>query len=295
MFTFQYFQILALCLLVIVVAPRQASAIDDQEWHYEWSTASGAPMRVKVAIPGVLIEKAFVGKGDLLNEKIIGKRIIESAKSYAASLSDNEVNVAVLGESLESFEIKTARRSGNTALALDRQAMVNAFIQREVNLISANSYYRYDPVLNAIVIEYNAVIRDYQSIVLDTLSALAKNEGMLQVDDLRAGLLDMLQSIPYLSLSDADFPLNNPVRLLLERQGDCESKQLFLAAGLKLLYPQDSIYLVLLPTQEHIVLMQRDASGRVIYMDATGPGRLPPGESLEHFSVDEGILYEVNL
>lgn len=290
-----YFKILALCLLAFALIPRQASAIDDQAWDYEWTTVSGAKQRVTLTIPGAMIEKGFVGKGDLLNEKIIGRRIIDSAKTYAASLSDNEVNVAVLGESLESFEIKTARRAGNTALAENRHALVNAFIQREIHLISANSYYRYDPALNAIVIEYNAVIGDYQSLVLDTLSALAKNEGMHQVDDLRAGLLDMLQSIPYLSLSDADFPLNNPVRLLLERQGDCESKQIFLAAGLKLLYPQDSIYLVLLPTQEHIVLMQRDTSGRVLYMDATGPGRLPPGPSLEHFSVDEGILYEVNL
>lgn len=295
MITRQFLQALALSLLACFSSFCGASAVEDQEWNYEWASPAGDKLRVALTIPGRLIEKGFIGQGDLLNEKVIGKRIIDSAKIYATSLSDNQVNVAVLGDSLESFEIKTARRSGSSVLAAHRQALVNEFIQREIHLISANSYYRYDADLHAIVIEYNALIRDYQSLVLDTLSALAMNDGMNEVNDLRAGLLDMLQSIPYLSLNEADFPLNNPVRLLLERQGDCESKQIFLAAGLKLLYPQDSIYLVLLPKQEHIVLMQRDSSGRVLYMDATGPARRPPGPSLEHFSVDEGILYEVSL
>ena len=290
----QVFRLLAFSLLVGLSTHSDAEVLVDLDWQYDWQSPEGESHRLALRIPSALLERGFLGQGDLLNEKIIGKRIVQSVKAYADSLSDHLVSVTVLGDSLQNFQIKTARRGGNSELATQRRALVNDFLQREIHLISANSYYRYDPGMHAIVLEYNAVIRDYQSLILDTITQLASLKGVTTEDDLRRVLVDMLQSIPYISLTDADFPLYNPVRMLVEKQGDCESKQLFLAAGLKILYPQDSIYLVLLPKQEHIVLMQRDANGNVLYMDATGPARKPPGAPLTH-SLDEGILYEVSL
>lgn len=275
-------------------AQPQGPAAQDQEWHYAWINDKGRSRTLDLTISAENVEKGFLGSRDLLDSKALGRQILDEAKGYAQKLSDSLVRVSLIGDSLSNYEIKVARISGRSSDAHDRMELMKSFIEQRIRSINEISYYRYDETLGGLAMDYNAILRDYESIIVDVLAAMSEQLQISSTDELRLALLDMLQSLPYTDLDHDDYPLFNPVRMLVEQRGDCESKQIFMVGALKILYPDDNIYLVLLPKQEHIVLMQRDRAGNALYMDATGPARRKPGPTLPTFSLDEGILYEVS-
>lgn len=292
----RFYLFLALCLLAPIASFAQNKAIAAQalNWHYSWVNDQGMAQSLDLTISAENAAKGFFGSRDLLDSKALGRKLLDEAKGYAKGLSDHLVRVTLVGNSLSSYEIKVARFSGKSADADHRLRLMQDFIDQKINTINQISYYRYDSSLKGLSMDYNTILRDYESVILDLVIAMSQQLNIADADSLRLALLDMLQSLPYTDLDNDDYPLFNPVRMLVEQRGDCESKQIFMVGALKILYPEDDIYLVLLPRQEHIVLMQRDRHGNSLYMDATGPARRKPGPSLSSFSLDEGILYEVS-
>jgi hypothetical protein len=292
----RFYLILASFLLIAsqISAQAQPAVAQAHEWHYAWLNDKGGARSLHLTISAENVEKGFLGSRDLLDSKALGHQILDEAKGYALGLSDSLVRVSLIGDSLSNYEIKVARISGRSADAHDRMQLMKSFIQEKVRSINQTSYYRYDETIGGLAIDYNAILRDYESLIVEVLVAMSEQLQITDADDLRLALLDMLQSLPYTDLDNDDYPLLNPVRMLVEQRGDCESKQVFMVGALKILYPDDTIYLVLLPKQEHIVLMQRDSTGKALYMDATGPVRRKPGLSLPSISLNEGILYEVS-
>jgi hypothetical protein len=279
-------------LLALMFALPIAHGDDGQPWAYEWDGADGGRHELKLTLSPALAEKAFMGGGDLLDFAKISDLILSNAQHFAASLSDESVVVTVSGDSLKALSYQAQSRGDFPALVASRMDQMKAFMDDSMEDVEHATYYEYNPIRRSLEIDYNEIAADYQSVVLDTLIALGHSTGTEDPVILRDELLDMLQSIPYNDLRSDDFPLLNPMRMLIEKRGDCESKQLFMATAMKILMPESRVELILLPQQEHIV-MRHQVDGEYVLIDATGPSRTPAGSINPAYHLSGAIYYEL--
>lgn len=282
-------------LFALMLTLPMAHGEEGEAWSYAWKSPDGTPNQLRLKINSKLAEKAFIGAGDLLDFDKIGALILANIRGLAGELSDESVIVTVTGDSLNALSYEAQPLGYFPGLAEARLDQMTAFVLDAMKDVEASTYYQYNPALRSLEVDYNEIASDYRSVVLDTLLALSQT---LQTSDqivLRDTLLDMLQSIEYTDLRRDDFPLLNPMRMLIEKRGDCESKQLFMAMAMKMLMPESKVELILLPAQEHIVMRYTGSNGSIILMDATGPSRTPAGQINPDYHLSGAIYYELIL
>jgi hypothetical protein len=284
------FRLLLALMLVIPIAHGD----DGIPWSYAWEGPDGANRELTLTLSTALAEKAFIGGGDLLHYDKISAVILSHTQRLAASLSDQMVTVTVTGDSLRELNFEAQPLGAFRGIAEARLAQITAFVTGSMEDVERATYYKYDPIRRSLDVNYNNIAGDYQSVVIETLIALSDSLGTGNRVTLRDELLGMLQSIPYTDLSTDDFPMLNPMRMLLEKRGDCESKQIFMAMAMKLLMPQSRVELIILPHQKHIV-MRYQSDGEYVLMDATGPGRIAAGSIHPDFNLSGAIYYELVL
>ncbi|WOF81824.1 hypothetical protein P5704_023785 (plasmid) [Pseudomonas sp. FeN3W] len=264
-------------------------------WEYSWETRSSYPLSISLDIDEKTRKKAYLSDGDLLDYKRISVLILDQMRVMARNLTTPGIRISVQGTSLSNFEATAWAQESLQGEAQKSIEAIYTFAKDAIKPIEKSTYYRYNRETRSLGINYNKIAKDYEALVIQTLLALSKT---LKTEDriiLRDSLLDMLQSIPYTDLAMDDFPLLNPARMLLEKRGDCESKQVFMAAALKLLFPERRVLLLQLPEQEHIVLSYAGDHGEEILMDATGPARLPVGKLGPHTTLNQKVIsYEIN-
>lgn len=287
---------LILCFFIPLSMSSQALQRQSIAWDYEWISADGAQRSISINIDVELARQAFTGPSDLLDFTDISEILTSEVKRMASSLSDAGIFISAKGDRLDELVIEYSSYPQYSKMALKRVEDINLFIKEAMQPVEDTTYYQYDEKSRSVNIDYNHMAKDYQVVVLDLLIALTQYLGTDDPDVLKNELITLLQSIEYSSLDDDDFPLFNPARMLIERRGDCESKQLFMGIALKLLEPDLTASLVLLPDQEHIVLMQTQANGLNVYMDATGPvylpiGSLDPSTSLIGERIDYPLVF----
>lgn len=287
--------LIRLILIILAAFSPQASAkYADHLWDYEWISLQGEKKRIHLTIPSNVVEMAYLGEGDILNFSEIWKIIVSLARQRADEISDGNVRLSLAGGD-DNLNIRVNHLPGYGENAKLKIYEIESYIERMLDEFSESSYYRFDKGERKALIEYNKVASDYEAFILMFITSVSNQMGLKSRDELRDVLLDMLQSLTYADLDQDDFPMLNPGRMLIEKRGDCESKQLFMATAMKLIYPYNPVFLVLLPKQEHIVMKYRDDHGNEIYLDATGPDRLPAGSLLTKYNLDEGVIYEIRL
>lgn len=284
-------------LMIFGVLLSALSALVSAEplrWHYQWITPSGEPQSVSVPFSKAMVDMAYLNPRDMINYKGVSKHILGHMAVKAASLATDDAHVLVEGDSMERLVLVREFNQGKEYLATLMQQQVMDYAREMIATLPTWSYFYQDPKKLVLMLDYNAIADDYRPVAMHLVVALSDALGTDNQDIIAHALLDLLQSLEYNDMDSEDFPLFNPARMLLEQEGDCESKQLLLAMGLKVLYPHSTVSLIALLDQEHIVLALEHPGQPRIYMDATGPERLPMGALPPHIHL-EGSTLEIQI
>lgn len=234
---------------------------------------------------------AMTAGRDMYGHEQLRNKVMDEAKllSQRISSSDVQVNLRTFGET---YEISYTYKEGNEALAKESYLKVKTYIDGAFDELRPITYYRYDKEMKELVINYEDIILDYADIIGATHQFFQQRDPGKTQSQMINDRLNFLQSIQYDALQNNEFGMLTPIRMLVEKQGDCESKQVYMAGLLKKLYPNRSVYLVLLPDKEHIVaaVEMPEAPDQLAYVkdgkhylivDATGPSYVNATDTVE--------------
>lgn len=218
-------------------------------------------------------------------------KVMDDAKllSQRISTPDVQVNLKTFGET---YEISYTYKEGNQEQAKELYQQVKNYIDGAFDEMRPITYYRYDKEMKELVINYEDIILDYADVIGVTHEFFLQRDPGKTQSQMINDRLNFLQSITYDALDSNDFGMLTPIRMLAEKRGDCESKQVYMAGLLKKLYPNRAVYLVLLPDKQHIVsaVEMPEAPAQLSYVkdgkqylivDATGPSYTDAADTLE--------------
>jgi hypothetical protein len=277
--------------------------------RHSWSDYAGQPRQLNLVLSEERVSQALTEGRDLYDYKNIFLVIINNAKQFANDISTPTAQIKVGREGM-GYRISYSYFTGHEDEAMAQGRRVQTFIEGAYDDLQSVTYYRQDKESKTLVINYNAIVEDFQDVFtqVDTIFKQSdRGKNALQMINDR---LAFLQTIPYDDMTRSDFDLNTPIRMMAEHRGDCESKQVFMAGLLRKLFPGRMIQLVTLPDRSHILLAlempelpakatyEKDGR-RYVIMDATGPGTSPVENSADTriaFDFDYGnkLWYPIN-
>ncbi|WP_338923617.1 hypothetical protein V0M98_35905 (plasmid) [Pseudomonas silesiensis] len=246
-----------------------------------WKDKTNETQHFGLTISEDRMRQAITQGRDLYGHDQLRNKIMDNAMVMAQRIStpDAQVNVKTFGQS---YEISYIYRQGSEQLAKELHQQLKDYIDGAYDELRPITYYRYDKELKELVINYEDIVLDYADVISITHMFFQQRDPGKTQSQMIDDRLNFLQSIPYDNLVTSDFGMFPPIRMLAEKRGDCESKQVYMAGLLKKMYPKRDVYLVLLPEKEHIVaavempeapneLSYGKNGKRFLILDATGP------------------------
>lgn len=280
--------LLPLVINLVCAGHSQAESYYLEHW---WKDATGETQHFGLSLTESRMRKAMLEGRDMYGHEQLRNRVMDDAKllSQRISTPDVQVNLKTFGET---YEISYTYKEGNEALARQSYQQVKAYIDGAFDEMRPITYYRYDKEMKELVINYEDIILDYADVIGVTHQFFQQRDPGKTQSQMINDRLNFLQSITYDALDRNDFGMFTPIRMLAEKRGDCESKQVYMAGLLKKLYPNRAVYLVLLPDKEHIVaaVEMPEAPSSLAYfkdgkqyliVDATGPSYTDAADTLE--------------
>ena len=298
--------LLSLALVLLPASPsvqaggdvRPPTAQDKLIVDHSWVDIEGRRQAISIELSEREIEEGLINSPDKasLHELWLYSKVFATTRGVAEKNPRDALEKVSEWELLP-YALAKPLNSVFVAGGMTKEAI--ARFEQVLKDIDGGTYYYLDDDGRTVRLDYPAIVEDQQTFIdrlHQALSDLEMDQTIKQKIDSR---LRFLQSIEYDDLVGHDFPLMTPIRMMLEGRGDCESKQLLLAAFLKRIAPGNDIYLVELPEKQHIVLAmevlgsQGDSTvyheGRYyLVMDATGPAYLP-------VSASKSIVSELDL
>ena len=259
--------------------------------QHSWYDFSGQPHQLNLVLSEQRVSQALTEGRDLYDYKNIFLVIINNAKQLANDISTPTAQLKVEREGM-GYRLSYAYLSGHEEEAMAQGRRVQTFIDGAYDDLQSVTYYRQDKLSKTLVINYNAIVEDFQDIFSQADTIFRQSDRGKNAIQMINDRLAFLQSIPYDDMTKSDFDLNTPIRMMAEHRGDCESKQVFMAGLLRKLFPNRMIQLVTLPDRSHILLAlempelpakatyAKDGR-RYVILDATGPGLSPVENSAD--------------
>lgn len=296
--------ILAMCLSAPWASANQFihQTVNSYEvYRYDWLDYSQHPVALQMALSSDFVSSVGDDPKMRIHEDQIGPLILRKVEEAARQLSDSNYSLEVKQDSGGINVMGT----GVDQVELQRRLNEIHAVQAQVISVLRSSTYLW-------VSDENEVSFNYQQMIADSLPTLKPliDTWPVQSIDLRGqfnSYLGFLQAIPYNSLEEStDFGVLTPAAMLTQNRGDCETKQVALAAFIKSGHPQLGVILV--GTGNHMILGALIAAepgdsvfrykGRdYVLMDATGPARSPVGavdsESRGHLSNEDSEVFEI--
>jgi hypothetical protein len=277
--------------------------------QHSWYDYAGQPHQLGVVLSEKRVSQALTEGRDLYDYKSIFRVIINNAKSMAHDMATPTAKVQVDRDGM-GYRISSSFLTGHEEEAQAQGNKIQNFIEGAYDDLQSATYYRQDKSSHTLVINYSDIVADFQDVFAQTDAFFQQTDRGKNALERINDRLAFLQSIPYDDMTQSDFDLNTPIRMLAERRGDCESKQVFMAGLLRRLFPDRVVQLVTLPDRAHILLAlempELPASStypkdgrRYVIMDATGPGASPVENSANlriSFDFDYGkkLWYPIN-
>lgn len=277
--------------------------------QHSWNDYSGQPHQLSLVLSEERVRQALTEGRDLYDYKNIFLVIINNAKQLANDIATPTAKVKVDREGM-GYRIRSEFLSGHEGEAKAQGRRIQIFIDGAYDDLESVTYYRRDQASRTLVIDYNAIVNDFQDVFVQVDAIFRQSDQGKDVIQMINDRLAFLQTIPYDDMTHSDFDLNTPIRMMAEHRGDCESKQVFLAGLLRRMFPSRVIQLVTLPDRNHILLAlempelpaiatyAKDGR-RYVILDATGPGSSPVDNSANvrvSFDFDYGnkLWYPIN-
>lgn len=198
-----------------------------------------------------------------------------------------------------------------TQVAEVKLAALEAKQQAEQNYLEKAYYIKYQDGFGYTAIKPDHMRFAYESLPL--ISPIAQhifdNYKNLPTRNIVSLLLSWVQSIPYSELEDrrsshgAGF--SPPNRLLMENQGDCDSKSVLLLSVLRSLFPKVGLILILVPNHALVGIQipyQQDDDyieldgNYYVLAEPTGPAILPlakMGDTSRPYIAGKNFTYEI--
>ncbi len=280
--------LLPLVINLVFAGHSQAEPYYLEHW---WKDEAGETQHFGLTIGESRMRIAMTAGRDMYGHEQLRDKVMDEAKILSQQLSSADVQVS-LRTFGESYEISYTYREGSEAMAKEAYLKVKAYIDGAFDELRPITYYRYDQELKELIINYEDIILDYADIIGVTHQFFQRRDSGKTQSQMINDRLNFLQSIPYDALQNNEFGMLTPIRMLVEKQGDCESKQVYMAGLLKKMYPNRSVFLVLLPDKEHIVsavempeapdeLAYIKDGKRYLIVDATGPSYINAADTVE--------------
>lgn len=284
---------------------------EDYQFDFNWVDDQGQQAEITFAIDKERARKAYLEGKDQTNMKTLYARMIGPAQAYARSISGPDAGITVIPDyDRQSYRINLSYRGGGRQTAERLADLFHDYLVEQFKALEPITYYRFNKTYNSPVMNYQSVIKDYQDVIQALNTAFQSRDAQRGLVERIDDRLLFLQTIKYDALDNDDFEFLNPIRLLLEQRGDCESKQIVFAGMLKDLMPGRLVYLVSLRNKEHIVTaFQADEAPekytiwheghRFLILDATGPSHSSLSRSSARlaarlgFTADEKVWDEV--
>jgi len=277
--------------LVINLACAGQGHAENYYLEHWWKSKTGETEHFGLNLSEARVRQAMTAGRDMYGHEQLRQTILNNAKllSQRISSQDVQINLRTFGNS---YEISYTYREGSEEKARQLKEQVKDYIDNGFENLSSQTYYRYDKDLKELVINYQDIVLDYADVITATHQFFKQRDPGKTQSQMINDRLNFLQSIPYDDLLQNDFGMLPPIRMLAENRGDCESKQVYMAGLLKLLYPNRAVYLVLLPEREHIVaaveipevpdnLVYLKNGKRFLIVDATGPSYADVADSIQ--------------
>lgn len=267
-------------------------------FSFNWVSPSGHASEISFSLAPSRVQTAILGEKDTVSPRLIFSRVMAEAELLARDMATANAMVDIdynLDDA--TWGSKIAYTPGHEDEARAQSLKISNFVMDVYSQISKVSYFKLEG--HKMSADYSSIISDYHDVfqVIDlAFSPLDRDKSEAQKINSR---LSFLQGITYDNLASDSMGFYTPIRMLAERRGDCESKQIMLAGLLKILNQNRDIYLVSLPNEEHILLALEGGQGlgpgdlfhngkNFIVLDGTGPSSpmVEQSESLiEQFNI----------
>jgi hypothetical protein len=296
-------------LMIMALGVSSLAKAEPYVLQHSWYDYAGQPHQLGVVLSEARVSQALTEGRDLYDYKSIFRVIINNAKSMANDMATPTAKVQVDRDGM-GYRISSAFLTGHEEEAKAQGLKIQNFIEGAYDDLQTATYYRQDKTSHTLVINYSDIVSDFQDVFAQVDAYFQQSDRGKNALERINDRLAFLQSIPYDDMTHSDFDLNTPIRMLAERRGDCESKQVFMAGLLRRLFPDRVVQLVTLPDRAHILLalempelptswtFPKDGR-RYLIMDATGPGVSPVENSANlriSFDFDYGnkLWYPIN-
>lgn len=271
---------LVLPLVISVGGASQAYASTTYLEHW-WKDASGETQHFGLTVDDARMHQAMTASRDMLGFEQIRSKVMLDAQAMALRISTPTAKLKLRSYG-QTYELSSTYQEGHMGEATALSNRVRNYIDGAYDDLRDSTYYTYDKERRELLINYEDIVVDFRDVIGATHQFFQARDVGKTHSAMINDRLNFLQSIKYDDLKSDPFGMYTPIRMLVEKRGDCESKQVYMAGLLSLLYPTREVFLVLLPDKEHIVaavempeapenLTYYKDGKRYLIVDATGP------------------------
>lgn len=271
---------LVLPLVISIGGASQACASTTYLEHW-WKDSTGETQHFGLTVDDARMRQAMTASRDIQGFEQIRSSVMLRAQAMAMQISTPTAKLKLRSFG-KSYELSSTYQEGHMGEATALGNRVRSYIDGAYDDLRDTTYYTYDRDRRELLINYEDIVHDFRDVIGATHEFFQARDVGKSQSAMINDRLNFLQSITYDDLKTDPFGMYTPIRMLVEKRGDCESKQTYMAGLLKLLYPSRDVYLVLLPDKEHIVaavempeapenLTYFKDGKRYLIVDATGP------------------------
>lgn len=280
---------LLLPLVISLGGAPHASASTTYLEHW-WKDATGETQHFGLTVDDRRMRQAMTASRDMLGYEQIRASVMQHAQTMALQISTPTAKLKLRSYG-QTYELSSTYQEGHMGEATALSNRVRSYIDNAYDDMRDSTYYIYDKDRRELIINYEEIILDFRDVIGATHQFFQARDVGKTHSAMINDRLNFLQSISYDDLKTDPFGMYTPIRMLVERRGDCESKQTYMAGLLKMLYPSRDVFLVLLPDKEHIVaavempeapenLTYYKDGKRYLIVDATGPSYVDVADTL---------------
>lgn len=261
---------------------------DHYQFQYAWQTPTGAAYEITMAQDIEAIHQSFRKYRGYELERA-NRELRYRLLRYAKQQGWRGVEVTLSAREQQLDIVRRGRRASDAVLV-----DMHAAYERLFNEYLTEHYYNRITGVGGqtgIKPDHIAIAEASSNIILPLADAFRAVLGENTQRTYLEAVLSFMQGIPYQDLADrlesAGAGFNPPARLLLEHQGDCDSKVTLMGALLRELMPDVPVYAVYVPNHAFLALRmsQRDGEQSIMINDQsllvvepTGPALLKIGE-----------------
>jgi hypothetical protein len=251
-----------------------------QPLTYGWIDFHGQNQAVTFDIPSQRLRYGMLSAKDQVGLEQVQAKAYDLALTLTRASSTSDVIYGVTGTT-KRFDIAVQAPTGLLNEAMIKRNQIWHAVVQSISDPSNHSYFIFDESSGGIRPDYQAVADDNRDVFKVVSEAFIERFSPDDPVELINQLLAFLQAITFDDLLAEPFPMSPPIPMIIERRGDCEGKQTFLVGVLGQLFKDRNLFLINLPSSEHIIAgIELDSpyinsiehnGHRIVLMDATGP------------------------